>query len=315
MPRRLFAVASIVLPIAVSSMGPSSASAPRGAPIGPQVFRAQSDLVVLQVAVHDRRSAPVSNLTRDEFQVFEDRVPQDIRFFVSDDRPVAAGLVVDGSMSMSGKRAQVIAAAEAFARSSNPADALFTVSFNEHVRFGLPEGTPFTSDLSALHDALSSIEARGQTAMYDGLAAALDHVDTSSISDRVLIVVSDGRDNSSHVGFGEVLERAKRSSAVIYAVGLFDAIEGGDRRGLRRLAEATGGVAVFPDRTQDVRDALDRIATDIRHRYTIGYVSTNARRDGTFRTVTVLAVDRTHHKPLQVRARTGYLAPTASSDR
>src|SRR5438309_3064084 len=108
-----------------------------------QAFRAQSDLVVLQVAVHDRHAAPVSNLAETDFRIAEDRAPQDIRFFVSEDRPVAVGLVVDNSMSMWNKRREVVAAAEAFAHSSNPHDAMFLVNFNEEVSFGLPSGMAF----------------------------------------------------------------------------------------------------------------------------------------------------------------------------
>jgi VWFA-related protein len=172
-----------------------------GARVIAQTFKAQSDLVVLQVAVHDRHSAAVPSLPREAFLVYEDAAPQDIRFFLNEDRSVAVGLVVDNSISMSPKRREVIAAAEAFARSSNPDDKLFTVNFNERVWFGLPEGVPFTSDLSVLHDALQRISARGRTAMYDGLAAALDHVNTSELDQKVLIVVSDGGDNESRLDF------------------------------------------------------------------------------------------------------------------
>src|SRR5439155_3296038 len=109
-------------------------------------------------------------------------------------------------------------AAEAFARSSNRQDALFTVNFNEHVTLGLPSKVDFTSDLDVLHEALNTIAAAGQTAMYDGIAAALDHVNDNPLDQKVLIVVSDGTDNRSHLTFQDVLERAFRSNAAIYAV-------------------------------------------------------------------------------------------------
>ncbi len=273
-----------------------------------QTFRGQSDLVVLQVAVHDRHSAPVGDLTAADFQVFEDQVPQEVRFFVSEDRPVAVGLVVDNSMSMFNKREEVIAAAEAFARSSNRQDEIFTVNFNERVSFGLPSQIPFTSDLAVLARALLTITAGGQTAMYDGIAAGLDHLNESALDQKVLIVVSDGKDNRSHLDFGNVLERAMRSNAVIYSVGIFDDVEGGDRKALRQLADTTGGLAFFPGKVPDIATALDRISIDIRHRYTLGYVSTNSRRDGTFRKIKVVALDRATRKPLDVRVRSGYVA-------
>lgn len=272
-----------------------------------QSFRAKSDLVVLQAVVLDRHAVVVSDLTQEDFRVYEDSAPQAIRFFVSEDRPVAVGLVVDNSLSMMNKRGEVIAAADAFARSSNPGDALFTVNFNEGVSFGLPPSTPFTSDLAVLHDALSQIQTRGKTAMYDAIAAALDHVAAGPIEDRVLIVVSDGGDNASRIDFKGVLERVQRSNAVIYAVGIVDDLAADiDRHALRRLAEATGGLALFPEKLRQVGPTLDRIAHDIRHRYTIGYVAENPRRDAGFRNVRIVAFDHKTHKPLLVRSRTGY---------
>jgi Ca-activated chloride channel family protein len=307
MTRQIFVVIASVVALAGTGRPSVHAGFPQIEPRPPR-FRAQSDLVVLQVAVHDRRAAAVTGLPREAFLVYEDDTPQDIRFILNEDRPVAVGLVVDNSLSMSTKRQEVIASAEAFARSSNPSDELFTVNFNERVWFGLPEGTPFTSDLSVLHDALLRLSAIGKTAMYDGLAAALDHVNTSALDQKVLIVVSDGGDNQSRLDFNGIQERALRSNAVIYSVGIFDdAVGGGDRKALQRLADSTGGVAFFPTQVREIGDALNRIARDIRHRYTIGYVSTNTRRDGIFRKIKVIAVDQKTHRPLQVKVRTGYL--------
>jgi Ca-activated chloride channel family protein len=294
-------------------MGAAGLVAP--AALAAQAFRAQSDLVVLQIAVHDRHAAPVADLTASDFRIFEDQVPQAVGFFVSEDRPVAVGLAVDNSMSMFNKREEVIAAADAFARSSNRQDSIFTVNFNERVSFGLPAQWPFTSDLEMLHRALLTIAAQGQTAMYDGIAAALDHLNESSLDQKVLVVVSDGKDNRSHLTFNDVLERALRSNAVIYTVGIFDDLEGGDARALRRLADTTGGFAFFPQKVPEIGTALDRISVDIRHRYTLGYVSTNARRDGTFRKIKVMALDHSTRKPLDVRVRSGYVANIDGGDR
>jgi len=272
-----------------------------------QTFRSHSDLVVVQAVVSDGRTAAVPNLTRADFRVFEDNLPQEIRFFVNEDRPVAVGLVIDNSLTMLNKRNEVIAAAAEFARSSNPTDALFTVNFNERVSFGLPAETPFTSELPVLQDALSTIQARGRTALYDAVAAALDHIARAPLDDKVLILVSDGGDNASALDFAAILRRAERSDVAIYAVGLIDPLaQDTDRRGLERLAKATGGVALFPERLADVASALGRVARDIRQRYTIGYVSANPRTDDGFRSVRVQAFDHKSRKPLHVRCRGGY---------
>jgi Ca-activated chloride channel homolog len=272
-----------------------------------QTFRAHSDLVVLHTVVSDRRAAAVPGLTRDDFRVFEDDIAQEIRFFVSDDRPVAVGLVLDNSLTMFSKRNELIAAADAFARSCNPADALFTVNFNEAVSFGLPPDIPFTSDLPVLRQALSTITSRGKTALYDAVAAALEHVARAPLEDKVLIVVSDGGDNASALDFKGLLDRAHRSNVVIYAVGVFDNLaQDTDRHGLERIARATGGLALFPEALKDVGSTFARIARDIRQRYMIGYVPSNPRTDAGFRNVRVMAYDRKSRKPLQVQYRPGY---------
>jgi VWFA-related protein len=276
----------------------------------PQAFRAQSDLVVLQVAVADRHGKPVTGLPREAFSVLEDRAPQAIQFFLNEDRPVAVGLVLDNSISMSAKRQDVIAAADAFARSSNREDQLFVVNFNEDVWFGLPDGLPFTSDLDVLHNALLSIGARGRTALYDGISTALTHVNTSPLDQKVLILVSDGGDNQSRLDFKEVMEQALRSNVVIYTVGIFDeATRGSDRKVLERLAESSGGIAFFPANRHEVGNVLDEIARDIRHRYTIGYVSSNTRLDRAFRKIQVVATDPKSQRSLNVKVRSGYLSP------
>src|SRR5262245_25351153 len=151
-------------------------------------FRASSDLVVLQVAVHDRHGAPVDHLTPAEFRVREGNALQEIRFFLSEDRPAAIGLVVDNSTSMQPKRREGVEAADAFARSGRPDDQLFLVNFNELVTFGLPEGMAFTSDPDVLLGALGGIGARGQTAMFDGIVAGLSRVGESPLDRKVLVV-------------------------------------------------------------------------------------------------------------------------------
>src|SRR6185503_8541615 len=130
------------------------------------------DLVVLHATVQNSDLEPVSGLGKEDFQVYEDGVLQEIESFSHEDIPVTVGLVIDNSGSMLPKRTEVIAAALAFARSSNMKDQLFLVNFNEHVTFGLPTGTPFTGDATQLEVALSTITANGKTALYDAVAVA-----------------------------------------------------------------------------------------------------------------------------------------------
>ncbi len=137
-------------------------------------------LVVLPIIVTDHKGKAVSGLGADSFQVFEDGRPQRIALFEAEDLPVTVGLVIDNSGSMRNKLPEVMAAAEEFARSSNPHDEMFVVNFNQTVSMGLPVGIPFTSDVNQLLGAVSRNRASGNTALYDGLAAALDHMKTGT---------------------------------------------------------------------------------------------------------------------------------------
>src|SRR5437763_6424062 len=139
-------------------------------------IRVNADLVVLHATTQDHKGMLVSGLAQESFQVYEDGVLQQIKYFSHEDIPVTVGLVIDNSGSMGNKRTEVIAAALAFARSSNPKDQMFVVNFNEHVRFALAGNTPFTDQVSQLEAALSKINANGETALYDAEAAALEHL-------------------------------------------------------------------------------------------------------------------------------------------
>ena len=276
---------------------------------GPPTIRVNVDMVVLHASVHNRKGILVSGLGKDDFQVYEDGVPQQIQYFSHEDIPVTVGLVVDNSGTMRPKLPEVVAAALAFARSSNPEDQMFAVSFNENVSFGLPSDTPFTDEGAQLQAALSRIAAHGMTALYDAVAAALEHLKKGNRDKRVLLVVSDGGDNVSHHDLAQVMTMAGQADAIIYTIGLFDPEDPDRNPGvLKHLAKATGGEAFLPSSVAEVVPICQRIAHDIRNQYTIAYVPTNRNQDGTYRSLQVKARVRDRGR-LSVRTRTGYYAP------
>ena len=213
---------------------------------------------------------------------------------------------------MKPKRPDVIAAALAFARSSNPQDQMFVVNFNEKVSFGLPETTPFTDQVAQLEVALSRIAADGQTALYDAMAAALEHLKQGSRDKKVLIVISDGGDNASQRNLARIMTMTRQSDAIIYTIGIFDA-QDEDRNPhvLRQLARDTGGETFLPESLKDLAPICERIAHDIRNQYTLTYVPTNRKRDGTYRAIQVKASGQARGR-LTVRTRAGYFAPSSS---
>ena len=290
---------------------PQAPSASQERPDAPYRIKVNSNLVVLHATALDHKGMLVSGLDQENFQVYEDGALQQIKYFSHVDIPVTVGLVIDNSGSMGKKRAEVIAAALAFARSSNPQDQMFVVNFNEHVRFALPDDMLFTGQVSQLEAALSRIITNGQTALYDGMAAALQHLKKGDRDKKVLIVISDGGDNASKHNLAQIMSMAQQSDAIIYTIGLFEE-EDADRNPhvLTQFARETGGDVFLPQSLKEAVPICERIARDIRDQYTIAYVPANKKQDGTYRTIQVKASapGRGH---LLVRTRSGYRAPSA----
>ena len=265
------------------------------------------DLVVLPATVRDREGRFVSDLREQDFEVYEDGVRQSIRLFRHEDIPVTVGLVIDHSGSTGSKLPDVIAAARSFVQTSNPEDRLFVVNFNEKVTLGLPDGMSFTNRSEELERAISGAPATGMTALYDAVAKALELLQTGNRDKSALIVISDGGDNASKRSLAQLLKTVEQSSALIYAIGIFDKEDPDRNPGvLNRLAGATGGEAFFPDQLHEIVAVCERIARDIRNQYTIGYVSTRAARPGAYRRIRVVAGAAQYGK-LSVRARAGYI--------
>lgn len=273
------------------------------------VFKAEANLVVLHVNVFDKRFEPVDDLKSENFLVIEDDRPQTLSFFSSEDVPVTVGLVVDNSSSMLTRRKMVVAGGMAFANSSHPEDELFLVSFTENVRLGLPPGMRFTSARRMLEASLNMLKPGGQTAFYDAVIRALDHVAQATHQKRVLIVLSDGDDTASVNSRKDMYERARQSDAIIYTIGLSSPGERGDPGVMKELAKIGGGVAYRPDTEDDVIHAFEVVARNIRTGYSLGYVPAVDLHDGAYRRVKIM-VRVPGRSSFEVRYRHGYSAPT-----
>ena len=300
-------ISSLVLLAVLTVSGVDASRRPPPAQDRAPLFSSSADLVVVHVTVTDGRGTYVTDLPRDAFRILEDGTPQRIEFFTGEDSPVTVGLLVDSSASMREGRDRVIAAATAFAEASRAEDEIFGLAFNEHVRTALPPSIPFTSDPNMLRVALAgAMGAQGRTALYDAISSGLAYVAKGHHPRRVLVVVADGGDNASTATFDQVLKEAQASNAAIYIVGVIDPLEReANPRLLRRLAQATGGQSFFPREVNAVEDVLRDIARDIRHSYTLGYVSSNSARDGAYRRIRVAVTDSDRNS-LVVRARDGY---------
>jgi Ca-activated chloride channel family protein len=274
------------------------------------------DLVALHAAVLDRRGVFVDGLPPEAFHVYEDKVEQTLKVAKQEDVPVSMGLVVDSSGSMFEKRAKVNAAALTFVQTSNPQDEAFVVNFNDE--YYLDTVDDFTSDINEMKDALARFDPRGSTALYDAIIGSVDHLKKAHRDKRVILVMTDGEDNASKNSLADTIRIVQHSDAIIYAVGLFGKDEKGAqvrkaRKALQDLADATGGLALFPEAVEDTEAICKEIAHDIRNQYTLAYYPTHFQRDGTFRSVLVTVTPPRDKGKLTVRTRTGYYAKTDST--
>jgi Ca-activated chloride channel homolog len=271
------------------------------------------DEVVLNVTVLDPQMHLVTTLTKDDFKVFEDGVPQSITSFQHQDIPVSLGILVDNSGSMRAKRSAVNTSALDLVHYSNKDDESFVVNFSDEAYID----QDFTSNINKLRDGLTHIDSKGGTALYDAIMASADYLTKNAKrAKQVLLVITDGEDNASSTTLEETVRRIQDlQGPVVYTIGLlYDDTGGGRearraRRALEMLSNETGGISFFPKNLEQVDEIAGEVARDIREQYTIGYHSTKAASLGGFRTVHVEAKAKGYNK-LIVRTKTGYYPNT-----
>jgi VWFA-related protein len=290
------------------------AQAPPAAQDDVPLYRADARLVLLHASVVDKNGKLLTNIPQSAFKILEDGVEQPIRLFRREDVPVSMGIIVDNSGSMTSKRTRVAAAALEMVKQSNPEDEVFIVNFNDDSHFD----QPLTNDVKKLQSALARMEARGGTAMRDALSKSINYVKKNGKKDKkVLVVITDGNDNSSDLTLEQVVRQAQNSEVLIYAIGLLNEEEAREARAakkaLKALVDASGGLDYYPKSTSDVQEITPRVAHEIRNQYILGYTSSNQALDGSFRQIKVTVSG--FGRPT-VRTRNGYYAtPTARIDR
>lgn len=279
-----------------------------------QVFRAETDLVALNVTVTDREGGAITGLRKEDFNVYEDGTEQTISLFANEQAPISWGLVLDRSGSMSDMMEDVYEAALHQIEEGTDEDEMFIVTFNDQVDVV----SDFVTDTHRLENALLGLRAEGATALWDAVGFALQHIRTGRHRKKALVVVTDGEDNRSELPFRALIEGAERAETLVYPVGMMapmgrwdrwiGRIGGGPpvRRELEKLAEVTGARAHFPTDIPACRQAMREIARELRHQYAIGYYPTNSKRDGKWRKIRVAVMAASS---AVARTRTGYYAP------
>lgn len=279
---------------------------PPAAPDEIPTFKTGTNQVVLHATVADKSGKLITNIPESAFHVFENGTEQPLNLFRREDVPVSMGIIIDNSGSMREKRAKVAAASMALVRASNPQDEVFIVNFNDDVYLDCP----LTSEPKKLEEALDRIDAKGGTAMRDAISESIDYVKQHGKKDKkVLLVVTDGNDNTSNESLEQLVRKARQSEVLVYSIGLLNEEEPREaskaKRALKSLAEASGGNVYYPKDLPEIDRVTPQIAHEIRNQYILGYLPTNTNMDGTFRKVNVVV--KGFGNPT-VRTRNGYYA-------
>ncbi len=293
-------------------------SEPSAAPVS--TYTAGVELVTLNVAATDKRNRRVSGLTAEEFQVLEDGVPQELSFFTASPLPLDVALLLDTSSSMLSKLVLVQQAAIGFIRALRRADRAAVIGFADRVSIL----QPFTGDLGRLTSAVRRLEALGDTALYTAVYVTLDQFARTAgtpgeVRRPAIVLVTDGEDNSSLIGFDQLLERARRAGVAIYTISLIAPAVGQDLLNnpeprflsesdfqLNALTRETGGRAFFPTALFELDGVYRAVADELSTQYALGYTPKTRPADGVFRRISVQVVGRPE---VQLRTRTGYYAP------
>ncbi len=269
-----------------------------------------TEVVTLSVTVTDPYSRLVTGLDSRHFEVFEDKVKQDIAFFRDEDVPVSIGIIFDVSGSMKGKLDRAREALKAFVQTSHDQDDFFLIGFNQRANLV----AEFT-DGDTLINKLMMIDPKGQTALYDASYLGLEKVKQGRHQKRAILLISDGQDNSSRYTYGELRKMLKEANVQIYSIGIVEMGGGAggslDLQGqgiLEEVSQTTGGKAFFPRSAAELEDATTRIALELRHQYSIGYLPTNEKRDGKWRKISVKVNPPRGLPRLNVRSKEGYYA-------
>jgi Ca-activated chloride channel family protein len=271
------------------------------------VFTADTNLVVLYASAVDKNGKLVTNLPQSAFKVYENNVEQPLKTFRHEDVPVSMGIIIDNSGSMRDKRARVAAASLALVKASNPDDEEFLVDFNDEPYLD----QDFTSDTKKLEQALDHLDSRGGTAMRDAINLSIDYVkEKGKRQKKVLVVVTDGNDNTSNITLEQLIRKARQSEVLIYSIGLLSEEEPRDARqakkALKTLTENSGGLDYYPKDLAEVDKIVPQIARDIRGQYVLAYQMPENSGCDSFRKINVVV--NGFGRPT-VRTRNGYYAP------
>jgi Ca-activated chloride channel homolog len=278
-------------------------------------LRIDTTVVLVPVAVTIAATGKLlTGLEKENFELTEDKVPQELTTFGSEDVPVSVGVVFDCSGSMGDKLERSRQAVAQFMRTANPEDEFFLVQFNDRPELAVP----FTPRSEDVQSHLTWVQSKGRTALLDGVAMAMNEMKKARNGRKAILIISDGGDNSSRYTESEVRNWVREGDVQIYAIGIYEPLGSRGRTPeemegpglLSDLADQTGGRSFTVENLADLPDVAAKIGLELRNQYVLGYSPKNAAKDGKYRKVEVKLVKVKDLPPLRARYRPGYVAPS-----
>jgi len=279
---------------------------------GSKPFKVLVDLVLVPVTIMDGMNRLVRGLAQDNFQVFEGKHPQDIRYFSSEDAPVSLGIILDVSGSMSDKIQRAREAVVDFLNTANPQDEFFMITFSDK-----PElASDFTEQVEDIQAKLVYATPKGRTSLLDAIYLGISKMRHAKHSRKALLIISDGGDNHSRYTQSEIVSQVKEADVMIYGIGLYDRrfstpeeASGPDL--LRKISEVTGGTSFTIDNPNDLAQVAKAVGTMLRNQYLLGYRPESVSRDGKWHKIKIKLKQPKKIKfpSLRVYAKAGYYAP------
>jgi VWFA-related protein len=275
---------------------PPASSAP-----ATQEFKSRVDLVNVGVTITDRKGNLVTDLTGDDFEIFEDGKKQSLRYFATGEQSESApemhlGLMLDVSGSMEEDIAFTRTAAVRFLNTLTDALDITVVDFDTEVRLARYSQNEF----ARLIERIRRMKTDGLTALYDAMGLYLDGASTQD-GRKIMLIYTDGGDTRSAIGLHELMDLLKASDVTVYPIGALEhqssSVRTQQRMVLQSMADATGGQAFFPTHVKELDGVYEKVVAQIRAQYTLGYLSTNEKTDGTWRRVEVKTTRKDRPRP------------------
>ncbi len=238
-------------------------------------------LVNLTVSVNDKLGRFVTGLTKDDFDIYDENIKQDIAFFSDDDAPISLGVVYDVSGSMGNFSSQSLSMLRYFLDTSHAEDEFYVYAFNNRVQLV----QDFTSLPEVLLNRVTFIKAKGSTALFDATYAAVEKVRQGRHHKKVILIFSDGEENSSRYSGKELQNLLKENDVQIYGIGMSEYSSGAGT--LKFIAEPTGGQALFPFDYASAEVVYTRLALMLRRQYVIGFYPSNVTSGTTWHKIHV----------------------------